>query len=188
MRSLAGITTLFFVILLIEVDLGHQLALQVHDRGLALLPVIWIPIALIALMWMQLRPSPLSRAFVRCSMAIAAVVGIVGFFAHLVASGVTLTNPSRLFDGQVWSGPACPNWPIAITVAAVLGLIAGLTSAGETVDWLRVAAFTFVVAGIVLSLIPASSAAGSAALVAAALLLFASALTVLTESRKEAVQ
>jgi hypothetical protein len=188
MRGLAGITTLFFVILLIEVDLGHQLALQAHDRGLALLPIIWIPVALIALMWMQLHPSMLSRAFVQGSMAIAAVVGIVGFFAHLVASGVTLTNLPRLFDGQTWGGAACPNWPIAITVAAVLGLIAGFASAGETVDWLRGASFAFVAAGIVLSLFPASLAVGSAALVAAALLLFASALADLARPRKEAMQ
>ncbi len=188
MRGLATITTLFFVILLIEVDLGHQLALAGHDRGLALLPIAWVPIALIALIWMQLRPSMLSRAFVRCSMAIAAAVGIVGFFAHLVASGVTIANLSRLFDGQVWSGPACPNWPIAITVAAVPGFIAGSVSAEEPMDRLRGAAFAFVAAGIVLSLIPASLAAGGAALVVAALLLFASALADLTKSRKEAMQ
>ena len=56
-RALLTLAILFFVIMLLEVDLGHRPALASGEAWLALVPVVWLPIALVALMAVQIAPS-----------------------------------------------------------------------------------------------------------------------------------
>jgi hypothetical protein len=179
-RTLLELTTLFFTLLLLEVDLGHHRVIAERIPSLALLPLIWLALSLLALIALQVRPSPLAANVVDGAMALAGVIGIVGFFAHLVVSGVTMDHLDRLFSSQVWGGAACPNWPIAITVAAVIGLFAargaGEGEKSENADaddkpaWI---AFVLVIAGIATSMAPGALAVSSDCLVLAALLLLA---------------
>ncbi|HVA37069.1 MAG TPA: hypothetical protein VNJ51_05615 [Candidatus Dormibacteraeota bacterium] len=171
---------LFFALLLLEVDLGHQPALAGGAPGLALVPVVTVPLALLALAWALLRPSAPSVATLQATMALLGLVGITGFFAHLQASGVGLATLSRLFDPGTWEGPACPNWPIAITLAAVLGAVGapGAATAERSADErasavLVVPAFALVLLSVPLVLVPVATGLGSTAVVAGCLLFIA---------------
>jgi len=191
-RPLLVLATLLFVIVLLEVDLGHQPALAQRELSLALLPVLWLPLSLLSLMAVQMKPSRVTAAACQAATAIAAVIGLAGAVAHAVVSGVTLSQPDRIFSLAVWGGPVCPNWPIAITLAAVLGFI-GAFGAGDGVPLLRSdpagmicgVAFALIVAGIGLSATPATLAESAAGLVFAALLLLAALLALLTAAALE---
>ncbi|MDE2228606.1 MAG: hypothetical protein KGL11_06150 [Alphaproteobacteria bacterium] len=191
-RPLLVLATLLFVIVLLEVDLGHRPALAQRELSLALLPVVWLPLSLLALMAVQMKPSRAIAAACQAAMAIAAVIGLAGAVAHAVVSGVTLDQPDRVFSLAVWGGPACPNWPIAITLAAVLGFI-GAFGAGDGVPLLPndptgmicSVAFALIVAGIGLSATPATLAESAAGLVFAALLLLVALLALLTAAALE---
>ena len=177
-RTLLVLTTLFFTILLLEVQLGHEPVTAEHVPSLALLPIVWLSLSLLALIVLQLKPSAPAATVASVAMGGAAVVGILGFFAHLAANGVTLERLDRVFSGAVWGGAACPNWPIAITVAAIIGLPAtsGILhedaprsrNARDTMLWISCA---LIVAGIVLSVIPAAAASADCLVLAALLLL-----------------
>jgi len=179
-RALLTLAILFLVIVLLEVDLGHRPAIAQHEVWLALVPSIWLPISLMALMAMQLFPSLFTVIATQVTMAIAVVVGTVGSGAHVLASGVTLAHPERLFSVAVWGGPQSPIWPIGITMAAVLGLIASLDAHrdGETLhrDAGGVAtgiAFALILAGIGLAPVSWALTVSATSLVLAALLLLA---------------
>jgi hypothetical protein len=191
-RPLLLLTTLFFTILLLEVDLGHEPALAGHASGLAFLPVVWLAVSLLLLIALQLKPSPLAGLAVEVAMGIAAVVGVVGSVAHLVASGVALDRLDLMFSPTVWAGPACPNWPIAITVASIIGFAAAYGvdeheahqsagAAGKSA-WF---AFALIVAGIGLSMIPGMGAASASCFVLASLLLFAIVLGLVASTTLE---
>ena len=191
-RSLLVLTTLFFVILVVEVDLGHVPSLKSHAMSLALLPVAWLPLSLFALIVVQVRPSHLAVAAGEAAMVIAAVIGLAGALTHLFASGVALDRTDRVFSATVWGGPVSPNWPVAIAIAAILGFIGCYGAGGDDASLRRDparaicwAAFALIAAGIALSVTPAMLAQSAACLVLAALLLLATLLALLAESALE---
>jgi len=191
-RPLLVLTTLFFVILLVEIDLGHRPSLAQHEISLALLPVAWLPLSLLALMALQIKPSRLTVAAAQAAMVIAAVIGMAGSLAHILASGVALDRPDRVFSAAVWGGPVSPNWPIAIAVAAVLGFIGSFGASDDDAVLRRDPsgaicglAFALIVAGIALSATPATLAPSAACLVLAALLLLAALLSLLMAAALE---
>ena len=53
---LLTLAILFFIVMLVEVDLGHSAALLRHDSWLALVPVVWLPVSLLVLMAVQAAP------------------------------------------------------------------------------------------------------------------------------------
>jgi len=191
-RPLLLLTTMFFTILLLEVGLGHQPALAEHASSMAILPIVWLAVSLLLLIALQLKPSVPAANAVLVAMGISAVVGIIGSGAHLVASGVTLDRLDLLFSPTVWAGPACPNWPIAITVAAVIGFVAACgideqetSRIASAADYGAFVGFMLIVAGIVFAVIPGTSAASATCFAVASLLLFAVVLGLLAATTLE---
>ena len=191
-RPLLFVTTLVFSILLLEVDLGHEPTLAEHAPSLAFLPVVWLAVSLLLLIALQLKPSPVTGLAVEVAMGIAAVVGVVGSVAHLLTSGVSLDRLDLLFSPKVWAGPACPNWPIAIAVAAIIGFAAAYgvdeeeahrrADGADKSAWF---AFALIVAGIGLSMVPGIGAASASCFVLASLLLFAIVLGLVASTTLE---
>ncbi len=177
-RALLTLTMLFFVIILLEVDLGHRAAIERHQDWAVLAPVVWVPISLFALMALQIAPSPLAAALTVIAMAIGAAVGMIGSGLHMMAAGVDLTHLSRAFSPAVWGGPVSPNWPVSITVASFLGFLAALGGGREgfprgLAGLATATAYILVVIGIVSAVVPALVMTSATCLVLAALLLLA---------------
>ena len=191
-RALLTLAILFLVIVLLEVDLGHRPAIAQHEAWLALVPSIWLPISLMALMALQLFPSLFTVIATQVTMAIAAVVAMVGSGAHMLASGATLAHPDRLFSVAVWGGPQSPIWPVGIMMAAALGLIASF-DAQRNSEPLRsdiggVAtgiAFVLILAGIGLAPVPWALMLSATSFVLAALLLLAVIVSMLASAAME---
>ena len=191
-RALLTLSILFFTIMLLEVDLGHQPAMAEHDAWLALIPVVWLPLSLLALIVVQVAPTALTAILAQAVMAVAAAVGMLGSGLHMMASGVSLENLSRAFSSAVWGGPASPNWPVAITLAAVLGLVAafGANRDGETLGHdiggvTAGAAFILIVVGIGFTIMPATVMVSATCLALAALLLLAALISMLANVATE---
>ena len=194
-RALLILAILFFTIMLLEVDLGHRPALAGPESSfawLALVPVVWLPITLFALMAVQIKPSLLTVIAALAITAIAAGVGMVGSGLHMMAAGVDFTHLGRVFSSTVWGGRVSPNWPVAITVAAVLGFIAAFnahrdndTLSYDLAGLVSVLAFLLIVAGIILAVVPALVMASAVCLVTAALLLLAALVALLAGSGLE---
>lgn len=178
-RALMTLAILFFTVMLLEVDLGHAPALTRHSL-LALIPVFWLPITLFALMAVQIKPSLLTMSVALLVTAIAAAVGMIGSGLHMQAAGVDLAHLSRVFSSGVWGGHELPNWPVAITLAAVFGF-AGAVNARHDKESLptdfagaaTAVAYLLIVAGIVCAAMPSLTMVASACLALAALLLLA---------------
>src|SRR5665647_1432656 len=154
-RLLLNLAILFFTVMLLEIDLGHRPALATQDAWLALLPVVWLPISLLVLMALQLAPSTFTTIATQIIMAVSAAVGMLGCGLHMMAIGVDLEHLDRVFSSTVWGGPASPNWPAGVTVAALLGFIAafGANRDGETLPRdvsgaAAAAAYVLIVVGI----------------------------------------
>ena len=185
-RALLTLSILFFTIMLLEVDLGHRPALAAQEAWLALVPVIWLPISLLALIAVQLVPTTFTAIFAQIVMAAAAAVGMIGSGLHMMASGVSLENLSRMFSSEVWGGPASPNWPVAIAVAAVLGLVASFgadrdrEAAARDVGVTAAIAYILIVVAIGFSAAPSAVMVSASCLVLAALLLLATLIGMLT--------
>jgi hypothetical protein len=191
-RALLTLAVLFFVIMLLEVDLGHRPALAGQDSWSALVPVVWLPISLLALMAVQIAPFFGTALLAQAVMAVSAAVGMVGSGLHMTASGVDLEHLSRAFSADVWGGPASPNWPVAITVASVLGFVAvtGAQRDGERLacDVSGVAigiAYILIVAGCGFAAVPALVLVSAVCLVVAALLLLGALVGLLLNARIE---
>ena len=184
LRRLRGVlltlSILFFIVMLIEVDLGHHAAVTQRGSWLALIPVVWLPLSLIALMAVQAAPSKAASYIAIAVMAASAAVGMLGSGLHMMAAGVDFDHLNRAFSSSVWGGHQSPNWPVAITVASVLGLVAAI-DAGRHPHTLpcgalgaaTVVAFILIVAGCALAAIPGLLTASAASLTVAALLLLA---------------
>ncbi len=192
-RALLTLSILFFTIMLLEVDIGHRPALAAQEAWLALIPVVWLPISLLALIAVQLVPSTLTAVAAQIVMAVAAAVGMIGSGLHMMVSGVSLENLSRIFSSAVWGGPASPNWPVAIAVAAVLGLVAsfganrdGGTSPRDIGVTAGLAYFLIIVA-IGLSAVPSAVMVSASCLAVAALLLLAALIGMLATARERSV-
>ncbi len=178
--ALLTLAILFFIVMLIEVDLGHRAALLRHDSWLALIPVVWLPISLIALMAVQAAPSKAASFVAIAVMAVSVAVGMIGSGLHMMAAGVDFNHLNRVFTSMVWGGHQSPNWPIAITVASVLGLVAAI-DAGRDPQTLphgafrpvTVIAFILIVLGCALAAVPDLVTLSAASLATAALLLLA---------------
>lgn len=196
LRTLRGalltLAILFFIVMLIEVDLGHRAALLSHDSWLALIPVVWLPLSLVALMAVQAAPSKVTSYIALAVMAVTAAVGMLGSGLHMMAAGVDIHHLNRVFSSSVWGGHESPNWPIAITVAAVLGLV-GAIDAGRDQPTLpqgafrpvTVVAFVLIILGCVLAAVPALVTLSAASLAIAALLLLAVLIGLLANASTE---
>jgi hypothetical protein len=179
-RALQTLAILFFVIMLVEIELGHRPALARGDSWLALVPVVWLPVSLFALMAAQVSPSMGTMIAALIVMAISAAVGMAGSGLHMMAAGVDFDHLSRLFSSDTWGGPVSPNWPVAITVASVLGFIGAADAQGDAPTLTRDAlgavtalAYGLIIVGIGLAAFPAMVAISATSLVIAALLLLA---------------
>jgi hypothetical protein len=178
-RALMTLAMLFLTVMLLEVDLGHAPALARHS-WLALIPVFWLPITLLSLMAVEIKPSLATIAIACVATAIAAAVGMIGSGLHMQAAGVDLEHLDRVFASAVWGGRESPNWPVAITLAAVFGF-AGTVGAYRSEESLprdlagaaTALAYLLIVAGIVCAAIASLTMVSSACLAAAALLLLA---------------
>jgi hypothetical protein len=191
-RALLTLSILFFVIMLLEVDLGHRPALAGGEAWLALVPVVWLPLALIALIAVQMAPSTVTMIVALMVTAVAAGVGMIGSGLHMMAAGVDFAHLSRLFSSATWGGPVSPNWPVAITVASVLGFIAaiGASRDGETLprDASGLAAglaYVLIVAGIACAAVPSLVTVSATCLIVAALLLLAALIAMLANAATE---
>ena len=191
-RLLLPLAILFFTVMLIEIDLGHRAALARQEAWLALVPVVWLPVALIALIAVEVVPSKFTAIVAMLVMGVAAVVGVVGSAAHMTASGVNLDNLARVFSSAVWGGPASPNWPISIALAAALGF-AGAIGAERNDSLMQrdlggvitAVAFALIVSGCGLAAWPAAVMASAACLAIGSLLLLAALIAMLATAATE---
>ena len=176
-RQLLMLTTLYFSILFLESEVSHVPLLSAGWLTLALLPVIWLAVSLLALMAALLWPSAWTSRFLQVAMLGAAVVGVIGVFPHLAANGVTWNQLGSLLNGTVFHGEPGPQWPLAITIGAALGFIGAYGIAKDlefkraTAGWPAVLAFVVLVVGIALSYSLTTLGWGATAIVASALLL-----------------
>ena len=190
--ALLTLAILFFIVMLIEVDLGHRAALLSHDSWLALIPVVWLPISLVALMAVQVVPSKATSYVAIAVMAVSAAVGMVGSGLHMMAAGVDFSHLNRVFSSMVWGGHESPNWPIAITVASVLGLVAAI-DAGRDPQTLpdgalgaaTVIGFILILLGCALAAVPDLMTLSAVSLAVAALLLLAVLIGLLANALTE---
>jgi hypothetical protein len=184
LRALRGVlltlAILFFIVMLIEVDLGHYAALSRGHAWLALIPVVWLPVSLIALMAVQAAPSTITSLIAIAVMAVSAAVGMLGSGLHMMAAGVDFDHLNRIFSSSVWGGHQSPNWPVAITVASVLGLVAAVDAGRHphtlphgALGVVTSAAFILIVLGCALAAVPGLVTVSAASLAVAALLLLA---------------
>jgi len=180
-RALLTLAILFFAIMLLEVDLGHAPALARHS-WLALIPVVWLPITLLGLIAVDVHPSPFTVIVALIVTVTAAVIGMTGSGLHMQAAGVDLEHLGRVFSSEVWGGRESPNWPVAITLAAVFGF-AGALGASANRNSLPGAtsalAYLLIVAGVLCAAAPGLMTIASACLAVAALLLLAALIATL---------
>jgi hypothetical protein len=191
-RPLLNLAILFFTIMLLEIDLGHRPALATHDAWLALLPVVWLPIALLVLMAVQLVPSTFTVIAAQIVTAISVVVGMLGCGLHMMVSGVDLEHLDRVFSSAVWGGPASPNWPAGVAVAALLGFIGtfGVSRAGESLTYdiggtAAAAAYVLIVVGVGFAAVPSMVMVAASSLALGALLLLAALIGMMASKTPE---
>lgn len=190
-RALLTLAILFLTVMLLEVDLGHAPALAHHSLT-ALIPVVWLPVTLAALMVVDIKPSTPAVIAALVVNVIAAGVGMIGSGLHMQAAGVDLAHLDRVFSSSVWGGRESPNWPVAITLAAVFGM-AGTLGAFRSDERLprdlsgvaAAAAYLLIVAGVACTAVPGLTMAATSCLAAAALLLLAVLIAVLTGTAME---
>jgi hypothetical protein len=190
-RALMTLAILFFTIMLLEVDLGHAPAIARHS-WLALLPVVWLPLTLLALMAVQIKPSVLTMCVALAITTIAAAIGMIGSGLHMQAAGVDLGHISRVFSSEVWGGRESPNWPVAITLAAVFGLAAAFNAHRDNESLTRdlggtatAVAYILIVAGVVCATMPVLTTISAACLAIASLLLLAVLVAILSGTAME---
>ena len=135
-------------------------------------------------------PTTLTVIAAQIVMAVTAAVGMIGSGLHMVVSGVSLENLSRIFSSAVWGGPASPNWPVAIAVAAVLGFVASVGAnrnsepAPGHIGVTASIAYVLIVIAIGLSTMPSVVMVSASCLVLAALLLLAVLIGMLATARE----
>ena len=191
-RALLTLALLFFVIILLEVALGHAEAIERHDGWAVLVPVVWVPISMLALMALQIWPCFATAILVVIAMAVGAAVGMIGSGLHMMAAGVDLDHLSRAFSPAVWGGPVSPNWPVSITMASFLGFLAALGDKREGFPrgiggLSAAAAYALILIGIVFIRMPSLVAVSAASLVAAALLLIAVLAGIVSDVRMKRI-
>lgn len=171
------LTTVYFAILFLESDVSHMPVLSAGPWSLALLPVVWLGISVLALVAMLLRPSAVTSRLLQVAMIVAAAIGVIGVFPHLSADGIGWNKLGAFFTGAAFHAEPGPQWPLAITIGAVLGFIgaSGIAENAEfmpvSVGWPTKIAFLLLVIGILLSYALTTLGWGSTAIVAGAVLL-----------------
>jgi hypothetical protein len=179
-RLLLLVTTLYFAILFLEGAVGHTPIVTSNPRSLAILPAVWLPVSLLALMAALVWASRGTERCLQVAMVGAGVIGFIGVSPHLVANGVTWAQPAGLLNGSALHGEPGPTWPLAITIGAVLGF-AGSVGLGADREFthtsaagraLRTPAFILLLAAIPLSRSVAALGWCGALTAAAAVLLF----------------
>jgi len=196
LRALRGalmtLAILFFIIMLLEVDVGHHPALLSHDSWLALVPAVWLPVSLLTLMAVQVAPSKFTACAAMAVMLVSAAVGMVGSGLHMMAAGVDLEHLNRVFTSAVWGGHQSPNWPIAITLASVLGFVAAIDAGRDrsglpqgALGVASIVAFILIVLGCALAAVPDLVTLSAVSLAVAALLLLAVLLGALANAMTE---
>ena len=190
--ALLVLAILFFTIMLLEVALGHRPTIAAQESWLALIPVVWLPVTLIALMAVHVAPCLATVAIALAVTAVAAAVGMIGSGLHMMAAGVDFEHLGRAFSSAVWGGRVSPNWPVAIAVAAVLGFIAvlgaqreGTSLRSDAAGVATVIAYVLIVAGIGFSAFPALVTVSASCLAGAALLLLAVLVGMLASAAME---
>jgi hypothetical protein len=191
-RALLTLAILFFTVMLLEVYLGHRPALARHGAWLALVPVVWLPLSLLVLMAVQIKPSAFTAGVSMAVMAIAAAVGMVGSGLHMLAAGVSVDKLAAVFSSSVWGGHASPNWPVAISVAAVLGFVASVGAGPDSDTWPKDAvtlitgvAFVLIAIGIGFAVVPELVTVSATCLGVAALLLLSALIGMLANAATE---
>ncbi|HTU71551.1 MAG TPA: hypothetical protein VMF11_14710 [Candidatus Baltobacteraceae bacterium] len=175
-RQLLMLTTLYFAILFLESEVSHMPLLSA-GMSLAILPVVWLAVSLLALIAVQLWPSAVMSRFLQVAMIGAAIVGIVGVFPHLAANGVTWNHLGALASPALMHGEPGPQWPLAIAMGGVLGYLAGYGVERDQefirtgTRWPTWIAFALVVIGTALSESLTTLGWGSSVIVVASLLL-----------------
>ncbi len=191
-RQLLMLTTLYFAILFLESDVNHVPLLSAGWLTYALIPVVWLSFSLVALMVVQMWPSSGTSRLLQVAMIGAALVGIIGVFPHLAANGVTWNHLGALFNPALLHGEPGPQWPLSITIGAVLGLIGGNGVAADAAfqrvgaGWPTRIAFILVVIGVALSDALATLGWGSSVIVIASLLLLAITLREIIAAKRGA--
>ena len=144
------------------------------------------------LMAVQIKPSAFTAGVSMAVMAIAAVVGMVGSGLHMFAAGVSLDNLAAVFSSNVWGGHTSPNWPVAISLAAVLGFVASFGAGPDSDTWPRDlvtlitgAAFALIAIGIGFGVVPELVTVSATSLGVAALLLLAALIGMLANAAIE---
>ena len=189
-RQLLLVATLYFGILFLESSVGHIPVLSAGWMNPALLPVIVLPLSLLALMAAFIKPSVATERILQIAMILALIVGVIGVFPHLAANGVTLQKLGPVFNGSVFHGDPGPTWPLAICFGALLGLAGSFGLATDQpfaravrvgpIRWLDKIAFAFLLAGIALSPSIATLGWGCTVTVIGCILLLANVLAGLT--------
>lgn len=179
------VATLYFTILFLESAVGHIPVVTSNPRSLAILPAVWMPVSLLALMAALVWATRGTERCLQFAMVVAGLIGFAGVSPHLVANGVTWAQPAGLLNGSALHGEPGPTWPLAITIGAVLGFV-GSVGLGADREFtrtsgpsaaLRAAAFVLLLAAILLSRSVATLGWCGALTVAAAALLFVHVLT-----------
>jgi len=187
-RQLLLVTTLYFGILFLESSVGHVPFMAAN--WLTLLPIVVLPLSLIALVAVFLKPSASTEVFLRFMMVVAAAIGVVGIFPHLAANGVTWSKLGPLLNGAVFHGEPGPTWPLAIAFGALMGFSGsfGLASDREFAQavwhrpfaWLDKIAFLLLIAAIALAASIGTLGWACTAIVAASILLLLELLAALS--------
>ena len=178
-RPLMTLAILFFTIMLLEVDLGHAPALDAAFLARAHPGVLAADHAVCADGGAD-QAVAADHVVALIVTAIAAAVGMLGSGLHMQAAGVDLEHLSRVFSSAVWGGHESPNWPVAITLAAVFGFAGAVNAHHDNESLPRdlagaatVIAYLLIVAGIVCAAVPALTMVASGCLALAALMLLA---------------
>jgi hypothetical protein len=155
------VVTLFTAILLHEVDVGHYPIIAGHVVNGALLPVIFLPLALLALIAVQLRATRAAELTLLFFSLINLAVGAIGFLFHMNANGVTFGHLEKLFTFSLWNSSIGPDWPLSISFAGLFACIAAFGAASDDgfmrsapsglSRWSRELAFLGIVFAIVLT-------------------------------------
>jgi hypothetical protein len=124
-RLALTLTVVFFGVLYVEVYVGHLPVLDRHVLNGSAIPIAAFPLALAALGLAQIVPGRFSGIVLEATMGLSVAIGIAGFFFHLNANGVTGRHLVPIFYLDTWAGRESPAWPLAISLAALVGLWAG---------------------------------------------------------------
>jgi len=125
------VVTLLTAILLHEVDVGHYPIIAAHGVSGALLPVVFLPLTLLALIAVQIWPNRSIEMAVLIFSLFNLAIGAIGFLFHVNANGVTFDHLDKLFTFSLWNSSIGPDWPLSISFAGLFACIAAFGAASD---------------------------------------------------------